>query len=129
VSDAITGITKTPLLSKTTEDGIASLEAMSPPDRARCEGLFQHYATMSASSEGQSMLATPEKVAERLHRILDKAKPRFKNQLGVDARRVDHVVTHLPWSARVAMNTRMYHLDRADMTGSHQREDAPASDR
>jgi NAD(P)-dependent dehydrogenase (short-subunit alcohol dehydrogenase family) len=109
---AIPGITKTPLLAKTTEDGTATLDAMPAEGRARYQDLFDHYATMSARSEGMPMLATPEKVAHKLYRIVDKPKPRFKNNLGIDASLIDHVITRLPWAARVAMNTRMYNLDR-----------------
>ncbi|MEU8825384.1 SDR family NAD(P)-dependent oxidoreductase [Streptomyces sp. NPDC048636] len=107
---AIPGLTKTPLLAKTTGAGAASLNAMPAEGRARYQNLFDHYASMSASSADLPMLATPEKVAHKLRRIVDKPKPRFKNHLGVDASLVDHVMTRLPWAARVAMNNRMYKL-------------------
>ncbi|MFG2196716.1 SDR family NAD(P)-dependent oxidoreductase [Streptomyces sp. NPDC048639] len=110
---AIPGITRTPLLAKTTEDGTATLDAMPTEGRARYQDLFAHYATMSAGSEGLPMLATPEKVARKLYKIVDKPNPRFKNNLSIDASLVDHVITRLPRAARVAMNRRMYQLDRA----------------
>jgi NAD(P)-dependent dehydrogenase (short-subunit alcohol dehydrogenase family) len=106
---AIPGITRTPLLAKTTGDGTASLRAMPAEGRARYRELFDHYATMS--EEASPMLATPEKVARRLYRIVDTPRPRFRNNLGIDASLVDRVMTRLPWAARVALNTRMYRLD------------------
>jgi len=108
---AIPGITNTPLLAKTTDDATASLAAMPADGRARYQALFDHYATMGESSASMPLLATPEKVARRLHRIVDRRKPRFKNHLSIDASLIDNVMTRLPWAARVAMNTRMYRLD------------------
>ncbi|QPP05143.1 SDR family NAD(P)-dependent oxidoreductase [Streptomyces bathyalis] len=121
---AIPGITKTPLLAKTTGDGSAALDTMPAEGRARYQDLFDHYATMSARSEAMPMLATPEKVAHKLHRIVDKPKPRFKNNLGIDASLIDHVITRLPRAARVAMNRRMYQLDSA-RPASHAPKDRP----
>jgi NAD(P)-dependent dehydrogenase (short-subunit alcohol dehydrogenase family) len=108
---AIPGLTRTPLLAKTTEDGAAALDAMPAAGRARYEALFDHYAAMGAGSEASSMLASPDKVARRLHRIVDKPRPRFKYSLSIDANLVDKVMSRLPWAARVAMYTRMYRLD------------------
>jgi NAD(P)-dependent dehydrogenase (short-subunit alcohol dehydrogenase family) len=108
---AIPGLTRTPLLAKTTEDGTAALDAMPAAGRARYEALFDHYAAMGAGSEASSMLASPDKVARRLHRIVEKPRPRFKYSLSLDANLVDKVMSRLPWAARVAMYTRMYRLD------------------
>ena len=115
---AIPGITKTPLLAKTTEDGTATLDAMPADGRARYGELFDHYATLSAGSDASPLLASPEKVAHKLYRIVDKPRPRFRNSLGIDASLVDKVLTRLPWAARVAMNTRMYRLDRPHAEGA-----------
>jgi short-subunit dehydrogenase len=112
---AIPGITKTPLLAKTTGDGTATLDAMPAEGRVRYQTLFDHYANMSASSQASSVLATPEQVARKLLRIVEKPRPRFRNHLGIDASIVDRVMTRLPWAARVAMNTRMYRLDKAHL--------------
>ncbi len=110
---AIPGITKTPLLAKTTEGGTASLATIPVDQRHRYQALLDHYAGMSASSEAMPMLATPEKVARKLFRLVEKSKPRFRNNLSIDAMLVDKVMTRLPWKARVAMNTRMYKLKLA----------------
>ena len=58
------------------------------------------------------MLATSEKVARKLVRIVDRRNPRFKYWLGTDAAVVDTILTKLPWRARAAMNNRMYRLNR-----------------
>jgi NAD(P)-dependent dehydrogenase (short-subunit alcohol dehydrogenase family) len=110
---AIPGVTKTPLLAKTTDSGTETLDAMPPEAHERYRDLLEHYATMSASSEDIPMLATPEKVARKLYRVIDKPRPRFKYNLAIDASLIDKVMTRLPWSARVAMNTRMYKLASA----------------
>lgn len=107
---AIPGLTKTPLLATTTNDGTASLHAMSPVDRERYRELFERFATLGENSADNKMLTTPDKVAQRLLRIADARHPRFKYYVGPDARIVDRVVTHLPWRTRSAMNRRMYQL-------------------
>jgi NAD(P)-dependent dehydrogenase (short-subunit alcohol dehydrogenase family) len=111
---AIPGLTKTPLLATTTNDGTASLAAMSPADRERYRELFERFATMGEASADNRMLSAPDQVAQRLLRIADARNPRFKNYVGPDARIVDRVVTHLPWRTRAAMNRRMYQLDRIE---------------
>ncbi len=108
----IPGLTKTPLLAKTTDDATASLKAMPDDGQARYRELFDHYATMSASSADMPMLATPESVARKLVRIVDRRNPRFKYRLGMDAVVIDSIMTKLPWQARVVMNNRMYQLNR-----------------
>jgi NAD(P)-dependent dehydrogenase (short-subunit alcohol dehydrogenase family) len=107
---AIPGLTRTPLLGTTTDDGTASLNAMSPEDQDRYRTLFEHFAVLGESSADNKMLSTPDKVAGRLLRITKARRPRFKYHVGPDARIVDRVVTHLPWRTRAAMNRHMYHL-------------------
>jgi NAD(P)-dependent dehydrogenase (short-subunit alcohol dehydrogenase family) len=109
---AIPGLTKTPLLTKTTDDATASLDAMPPEGRARYQHLFDHYATMSARSESMPMIATTDSVARKLYRIVNKRKPKYRNHLGIDATIMDNIMTRLPWNARVAMNTHMYRLNQ-----------------
>ncbi len=108
---AIPGITRTPLLAKTTADGAEALTTMPTDAQDRYRRLLQHYATMSERSASLPLLATPESVARKLARIVARRRPRFKYHLGVDARLVDKLVIRLPWPARVAMNDRMYQLD------------------
>ncbi|MEV4512677.1 hypothetical protein AB0K00_27365 [Dactylosporangium sp. NPDC049525] len=88
-------------------------DSRQPPLSAagRSPYLLDHYANLGASSASNSMLARPERLARKLHRIVEKPKPRYKHHLGVDAGFIDNVMTRLPWAARVAMNTRMYKLD------------------
>ncbi len=112
VALAVPGITKTALLEKTTGDGTETIDAMPAEGQARYRGLFDHYATMSASSNDMAMLSTPERVAGKLLRIVNKRKPRYKNNLAIDAALIDNVMTRLPRSVRVAMNNRMYQLDK-----------------
>jgi NAD(P)-dependent dehydrogenase (short-subunit alcohol dehydrogenase family) len=108
----IPGLTKTPLLAKTTNDGAASLASMPPDGQARYRELFDHYATLGANSDEMPMLATSERVARKLVRIVDRHNPRFKYWLGTDAAVVDIIVTKLPWRVRAAMSNRMYRLNR-----------------
>ncbi|MFD4574378.1 SDR family NAD(P)-dependent oxidoreductase [Streptomyces sp. NPDC058417] len=110
---AVPGVTKTPLLGKTTADGTASLDALPAEGRERYRELFAHYAALGAGSQNSRFLATPEKVARKLVRIVDTPKPRFKYDIGLDATLVDKVVSRLPWSVRATLNTRMYRLGRA----------------
>src|SRR5271170_3101208 len=109
---AVPGITKTPLLAKTTDGGLASLEVMSTEGRERYRPYLEHLATMSESSEGMRMLLTPEKVASKIVAIVDKHKPRFQYNLATDAKVIDNLVSRLvPFGARAAMNRRMYRLN------------------
>jgi NAD(P)-dependent dehydrogenase (short-subunit alcohol dehydrogenase family) len=108
---AVPGITKTPLLAKTTDGGLASLDVMSSVGRERYRPYLEHLATMSESSEGMSMLLTPERVASKIVAIVDKAKPRFQYNLAIDAKIVDNLISLLPFRLRASMNRRMYRLN------------------
>jgi NAD(P)-dependent dehydrogenase (short-subunit alcohol dehydrogenase family) len=109
---AVPGITKTPLLAKTTDGGLASLDVMSSEGRERYRPYLEHLATMSGSSEEMRMLLTPEKVASKIVNIVDKRKPRFQYNLATDAKVIDKLVSRLvPFRARAAMNRRMYRLN------------------
>jgi NAD(P)-dependent dehydrogenase (short-subunit alcohol dehydrogenase family) len=108
----IPGLTRTPLLAKTANDGAASFDAMPPEGQDRYRELFDRYAALSAGSADMPLLTAPDAVARKLVRIVDRRNPRFKYHLGRDAAFIDTIMTRLPWRARVAMNNRMYHLDR-----------------
>jgi NAD(P)-dependent dehydrogenase (short-subunit alcohol dehydrogenase family) len=109
---AVPGITKTPLLTKTTGAALASLDGMPAGDRDRYLPYLEHFTTMSQSSDGMRMLLTPAQVAVKLAAITGTRKPRFRYNLAVDAKLVDGVVTRLmPFRARAAINRRMYRLD------------------
>ena len=60
---AVPGITKTPLLTKTTGAALASLDGMPAADRDRYLPYLEHFTTMSQSSDGMSVLLTPAQVA------------------------------------------------------------------
>jgi NAD(P)-dependent dehydrogenase (short-subunit alcohol dehydrogenase family) len=110
---AIPGITKTPLLTKTTSAALASLDAMPAEDRDRYLPYLEHFTTMSRSSDGVKMLLTPAQVAAKITAIAATLRPRFRYNLAADAKLVDGVVTRLlPFRARAAINRRMYQLDQ-----------------
>ena len=112
---AIPGMTKTPLLTKTTDGASVSLDAMSTVDQDRYRPYLEHFATMSESSDNMRMLLTPEQAARRIAKIVDAPKPRFQYNLALDAKVVDGIVTRfVPFRIRAALNRRMYHLDSAE---------------
>jgi NAD(P)-dependent dehydrogenase (short-subunit alcohol dehydrogenase family) len=109
---AVPGITKTPLLAKTTDGALASLEVMSNQDRDRYLPYLEHFATMGESSDNMRMLLTQEQVARKIAKIVETRKPRFQYNLALDAKVVDGIVTRLvPFRIRAALNRRMYHLN------------------
>ena len=109
---AVPGITKTPLLGKTTDCALASLEGMSNEDRNRYLPYLEHFATMGESSDNMKMLLTPEQVARKIAKIVDARKPRFQYNLALDAKVVDGIVTRfVPFRMRAALNRRMYRLE------------------
>jgi NAD(P)-dependent dehydrogenase (short-subunit alcohol dehydrogenase family) len=109
---AVPGITKTPLLTKTTDGAMASLDAMSADERDRYRPYLEHFATMGESSGNATILLTPEQAARKIAKIVDTRKPRFKYDLAFDAKVVDGIVTRfLPFRVRAALNRRMYRLD------------------
>jgi NAD(P)-dependent dehydrogenase (short-subunit alcohol dehydrogenase family) len=109
---AIPGITKTPLLTKTTGAALASLDGIPAEDRDRYLPYLEHFTTMSQSSDNMRMLLTPAQVAARIAAIAETRKPRFRYNLAADAKLVDGIVTRLlPFRARAAINRRMYRLD------------------
>ena len=108
---AVPGVTKTPLLTKTTDGATASLDAMSAEERDRYLPYLEHFATMSESSDNMRMLLTPEQASRKIARIVDARKPRFKYNLAIDAKIVDGIVSRfVPFRIRAALNRRMYHL-------------------
>jgi NAD(P)-dependent dehydrogenase (short-subunit alcohol dehydrogenase family) len=109
---AIPGITKTPLLTKTTGAALASLDGIPAEDRDRYLPYLEHFTTMSQSSDNMRMLQTPAQVAAKIAAIADTRKPRFRYNLAADAKLVDGLITRLlPFGARAALNRRMYRLD------------------
>ncbi len=107
------GITKTPLLGKTTRGGLESLETMPPEGRVRYEALLTHYATLSTKYGSSPFFQKPEQVARKLLRILETKRPSYKYDLAADAWFVDRFISRFfPWSLKVAMNRNMFHLSK-----------------
>jgi NAD(P)-dependent dehydrogenase (short-subunit alcohol dehydrogenase family) len=108
------GITKTPLLGKTTRAGAESLERMTAEGRARYKPLLDHYSTLSAKYGSASWFQTPEQVAKKLLRIVETKRPRYKYELAPDACIVDRFIARfLPWTLKVAMNRSTFRLSSA----------------
>lgn len=118
------GITKTPLLEKTTEDGVQNLQGFPKEGQAFYKPYFDHYKTMSESSRNSKFFPTAEEVAARLYKIVEARKPKFKYNLAMDALIMDKIMTRfIPFSWRVAMNKRMFRLnmEKQDMQKQHAR--------
>lgn len=105
------GITKTPLLDKTTRAGLESLDGMPAEARARYQPLLEHYATLGASYGGSPWFQTPERVAAKLLRIVEQRRPAYKQERAPDACFVDRIPSRFaPWSLKAAMNRQIFRL-------------------
>jgi NAD(P)-dependent dehydrogenase (short-subunit alcohol dehydrogenase family) len=106
------GITKTPLLEKTTEDGVANVQGFTKEGQEFYKPYFDHYKTLSESSRNSKFFQTPEDIAAKLFKIAEAKTPKFKYHLAMDAVIVDKFMTKfIPFSWRVAMNKRMFKLN------------------
>lgn len=105
------GVTKTPMLEKTTRAGTESLERMTEEGRSRYRPLLEHYATLGARYGSSPMFQTPEQVARKLLPIVEAKRPRFRYELATDACIVDvFVARFVPWFLKVAMNRSTFRL-------------------
>src|SRR6202453_687586 len=96
------GITKTPLLGKTTRSGLASLDHMSAEGRARYTPVLQHYASLSAEYGNSPMWQTPEQVPRKLLRVIEAKRPRYHVDLAQDAWFVNNFLARFfPWALKV----------------------------
>ena len=112
------GITKTPLLGKTTRAGSESLEHMTAEGRARYAPLIEHYSTLSVEYGNAPWFQTPEQVAQKLLRVVETKRPRFKYELATDACFVDRFLARfVPWTLKVAMNRRTFRLSSGTRAG------------
>ena len=107
------GTTRTPMLQKTAGGGNESLSRMPPEAKGRYAKLMEHYATLGAQYGSSPLFPTPEKVALKLFRIIEKKQPSFKYNLAPDASLVDRVISRLPWGLKVAMNRSLFRLNTA----------------
>lgn len=106
------GVTKTPLLEKTTGDGIANLQGFTEEGQAFYKPYFDHYKTLSESSRNSKFFPTSEDIAAKILKIAEVKKPKFKYNLAMDAIIVDKFLTKfIPFSWRVAMNKNMFKLN------------------
>jgi NAD(P)-dependent dehydrogenase (short-subunit alcohol dehydrogenase family) len=108
---AVPGVTKTPLLGKTTDGALASLDVAAVEDQELFRPYLEHFTSMSESSDNMRMLRTPAQVAEKIMAIIEVRKPRFRYNLSIDAKVVDVIVARLfPFRVKAALNKRMYRL-------------------
>jgi NAD(P)-dependent dehydrogenase (short-subunit alcohol dehydrogenase family) len=106
------GVTKTPLLEKTTDDGVANLQGFTKEGQEFYKPYFDHYKTLSESSRNSKFFPTSEEVAAKLFKIIEMRKPKFKYNLAMDAVIVDKFLTKfIPFSWRVAINKNMFKLN------------------
>jgi NAD(P)-dependent dehydrogenase (short-subunit alcohol dehydrogenase family) len=126
---AVPGVTKTPLLEKTTADGTASLTLMPPEGQARYGAYIDRLGQLGRESSGSRFLPDPEKVANKLFRVVEARSPRHKSSLSADAWLIDGVLSRfLPWSLRARFNARMYRLKFEDPRQPELQEPFPEID-
>jgi NAD(P)-dependent dehydrogenase (short-subunit alcohol dehydrogenase family) len=107
------GVTKTPLLSKTGEDGIQNLQTFPKAGRDFYKPYLDHLKTMSEGSRNSRFFPTPENLAKKLYKIVESKTPKFKYNLAMDAVFMDKIMTKvIPFSWRVAMNKRLFKLTK-----------------
>ncbi len=106
------GVTKTPMLEKTTDDGIQNLREFPKEGQAFYKPYLDHFQAVGEGSRNSRFLPTPDQLASRLYRILETKTPGFKYNLAMDAMIVDKILTRfVPFRWRVAMNKRMFRLN------------------
>jgi putative transposase len=107
------GVTKTPLLNKTGEDGIQNLQTFLKAGRDFYKPYLDHLKTMSEGSRKSRFFPTPENLAKKLYKIVESKTPKFKYNLAMDAVFMDKIMTKvIPFSWRVAMNKRLFKLTK-----------------
>jgi NAD(P)-dependent dehydrogenase (short-subunit alcohol dehydrogenase family) len=109
---AVPGVTKTPLLEKTTADGTASLALMPSEGQARYGTYIDRLDQMGRESSDSRFLPDPEKIATKLFNVVEARSPRHKYSLSADAWFIEGVLSRfVPWSLRSRFNARMYRLN------------------
>ncbi|WP_281648586.1 SDR family NAD(P)-dependent oxidoreductase [Parendozoicomonas sp. Alg238-R29] len=109
VISASPGVTKTPLLKKTTD---ASQAYSSMPDKGKAfyQKHIDNLDSMSEASNNSSALATPKKIAQKLFIIVEKKKPDMKQNMAVDAKIMNLLRRLIPFSWLSGMFKGMYSL-------------------
>jgi len=111
VVDASPGVTKTPLLKKTTDSSAVYQDL---PEKAKTfyKKHIDYLDEMSTTSENSSFLLTPEKTANKLFKIVEKKNPKFKYNMALDAKLMGGFIRRfIPFSWRVIMIKKMYNLN------------------
>lgn len=107
------GITKTPLLASTTEDGAKSLKVMPKEGQDFYKPYIDHLTSMSDSSNDSSFFLTPEDIAKKLYKIVETKSPDFKYNLAIDAKIMEGFMRKfLPFGWRNTIFKKMYNLNR-----------------
>jgi NAD(P)-dependent dehydrogenase (short-subunit alcohol dehydrogenase family) len=111
------GVTKNPLLEKTTNDGVNSLKGFPEEGQRFYKPYFDHYKTLSESSRNSKFFPTSEEIAKKILKIVERKEPKFKYNLAIDAIIVDKIMTKfIPFSWRIAMNKKMFKLNKQEMS-------------
>lgn len=106
------GITKTPLLKKTTNAQQAYVD-MPKEGTEFYRKYLDHMDSMADGSNDSKMLLTPERISEKLHKIVEKRKPKAKYNMAMDAKLMEGFMRKfVPFKWIVAMNKRMYKLNK-----------------
>jgi NAD(P)-dependent dehydrogenase (short-subunit alcohol dehydrogenase family) len=107
------GVTKTPLLDKTSDDGIQNLQSFPKAGRDFYKPYLDHLKSLSEGSGNSRFFPTPENLAKKLYKIVESKTPKFKYNLAMDAVFMDKIMTKIiPFSWRVAMNKRLFRLTK-----------------
>lgn len=105
------GVTKTPLLKRTTRDAEQSFQGLSEKGRKFYKPYFDHYKRVGENSVNSKFFPTPEDIAGKLYKIIETKKPGFKYNMAMDAKIVDNVLTKfVPFCLRAAMNRKIFNL-------------------
>ncbi len=105
------GVTKTPMLQKTTGAGTQSLDTMSAEGKERYRPMLEHFASLGADNGSSPILQEAQQLAEKLVRVVEEKRPRYKYNLSFDACLMDvFVARYFPWFFKVLLNRRMFRL-------------------
>jgi NAD(P)-dependent dehydrogenase (short-subunit alcohol dehydrogenase family) len=106
------GTTKTPLLDKTTDDGLQNLQTFTKEGQDFYKPFLEHFKQLGEGYGNSKMFPTPEILAAKLYKIVESKTPKFKYNLAIDAMIVDKILTKIiPFSWRAAMNKKMFKLN------------------
>jgi len=106
------GVTRTPMLGKATEDGNDNLQALPKEGQVFYKPYLDHRKAMGESSGNSTFLPTADVLANKLYRIVELKKPKYKYNLAMDAAFMDKIMTKIiPLSWRFALNKSIYKMN------------------